>query len=153
MWIYEHSGKGNSFQAVVLSFGTDMPGQTVQTQRSSLIRVYTVCHSVCIIWTVYSMVVEPHSSNFRVITTNFLGVRIFRKFTLNNNRFGALTLFARSFRRRFFAYHYAVNHTHASITWSWFCIPLVLKCAAKILKIGLQIKIQCPKMFLNRDFA
>ena len=23
--------------------------------------------------------VEPHSSNFRVITTNFLGVRIFRK--------------------------------------------------------------------------
>ena len=26
--------------------------------------------------------VEPHSSNFRVITTNFLGVRIFRKFTV-----------------------------------------------------------------------
>ena len=25
--------------------------------------------------------VEPHSSNFRVITTNVLGVRIFRKFT------------------------------------------------------------------------
>ena len=25
--------------------------------------------------------VEPHSSNVRVITTNFLGVRIFRKFT------------------------------------------------------------------------
>ena len=39
-------------------------------QRSSLIRVYTVCHSVCIVWTHYSMV-EPHSSNFRVITTNF----------------------------------------------------------------------------------
>ena len=50
--------------------------------RSSLIRVYTVCHSVCIIWTHYSMV-EPHSSNFRVITTNFLGVRIFRKFTVH----------------------------------------------------------------------
>ena len=43
------------------------PGQTAP--RSSLIRVYTVCHSVCIIWTHYSMV-EPHSSNFRVITTN-----------------------------------------------------------------------------------
>ena len=57
-----------------------MPGQTVQTQ-SSLIRVYTVCHSVCIVWTHYSMV-EPHISNFRVITTNFLGVRIFRKFTI-----------------------------------------------------------------------
>ena len=25
--------------------------------------------------------VEPHSSNFRLITTKFLGVRIFRKFT------------------------------------------------------------------------
>ena len=39
-------------------------------QTSSLIRVYTVCHSVCIVWTHYSMV-EPHSSNFRVITTTF----------------------------------------------------------------------------------
>ena len=66
---------------MVLSFWTDRPGQTVQTQRSSLIWVYTVCHSVCIVWTHYSMV-EPHSSNFRVITTNFLGVRIFRKFTV-----------------------------------------------------------------------
>ena len=26
--------------------------------------------------------VEPHSSNFRMITTNVLGVRIFRKFTV-----------------------------------------------------------------------
>ena len=26
--------------------------------------------------------VEPHSSNFRVITTNFVGVRIFRTFTV-----------------------------------------------------------------------
>ena len=69
---------------MILSFQTDMPGQTVQTQirlllKSSLIRVYTVCHSVCIIWTHYSMV-QPHSSNVRVITTNFLGVRIFWKF-------------------------------------------------------------------------
>ena len=63
-----------------------MPGQTVQVYirlllGSSLIRVYTVCHSVCIILTHYSMV-EPHSSNFRVITTNILDVRIFRKFTV-----------------------------------------------------------------------
>ena len=66
-------------------------GQKVQTQirmlleehqsKSSLIRVYTVCHSVCIILTHYSMA-EPHSSNFRVITTNILGVRIYRKFTV-----------------------------------------------------------------------
>ena len=27
--------------------------------------------------------IEPHSSNFRVITTNFLGVRMFRKFTVS----------------------------------------------------------------------
>ena len=51
------------------------------------------------------------------------------------------TLFARSFRRRFFAYHYAVNHPHTNIILSWFSIPLVLKCATKILKIGVQIKI------------
>ena len=39
------------------------------------------CISVCIVWTHFAMV-EPHSSNFRVITTNFLGVWIFRKFTV-----------------------------------------------------------------------
>ena len=55
------------------------PDQTAP--RSSLIRVYTVCHSVCIVWTHYSMV-EPHNSNFRVITTNSLSVRIFKKFTV-----------------------------------------------------------------------
>ena len=33
----------------------------------------------------YSMV-EPHSSNFRVITTNFLGVRLCRKFTVSKDR-------------------------------------------------------------------
>ena len=53
---------------------------------NSLIRVYTVCHSVCISWTCYSMV-EPHRSNFRVITTNFLGVRIFRKFTVGKDNY------------------------------------------------------------------
>ena len=76
---------------MTLSFWTDMSGQTVQTQIRLLLKeqsdqglhdqVYTVCHSVCIVWTHYSMV-EPHYSNFRVITTNVLGVRIFRKFTV-----------------------------------------------------------------------
>ena len=70
---------------MILSFQTDRPGQTVQTQirllLESLIRVYIVCHSVCIVWTYYSMV-EPNSSKFRVIKTNFWGVRIFRKFTV-----------------------------------------------------------------------
>ena len=31
--------------------------------------VYTVCHSVCIVWT-HNSVVKPHISNFRVITTH-----------------------------------------------------------------------------------
>ena len=35
---------------------------------------YTVCHSVCIVWT-HSSMIEPHSSNF-------LGIQIFRKFTV-----------------------------------------------------------------------
>ena len=64
--------------------------------------------------------------------------------------------YATSFRRRFFAYHHAVNHPHTNIILSWLSIPLVLKCAAKKLKIGLQIGldiVECPKMFLNRDFA
>ena len=46
---------------MIPSFRTDRPGQTMQTHCS---------------------MVEPHSSNFRVITTNVLGVRIFRKFTV-----------------------------------------------------------------------
>ena len=49
--------------------------QTVP-RGAGLIRVYTVSYSVCIVWTHYSMV-DPHSSNFRMITTNVLGVRIF----------------------------------------------------------------------------
>ena len=52
-----------------------------QTEEQSDQGLHCVCHSVCIVWTHYSMV-EPHSSDFRVITTNFLGVRIFRKFTV-----------------------------------------------------------------------
>ena len=43
----------------------------------------TVCHSVCFVWTHYSMV-EPHSSNLSVITTIFFGVRIIRKFTVGD---------------------------------------------------------------------
>ena len=58
-----------------------MPWHTVQIQMSSLIRVYTVCHSVCTVWAHYSTE-EPHSSNFRVITTSLLGVQICRKFTV-----------------------------------------------------------------------
>ena len=36
----------------------------------------------------------------------------------------------------FFAYHLAVEHPHTNMILSWFSIPLVLKCASKILKIN-----------------
>ena len=64
-----------------------------------------------------------------------------------------VTLYARSFRRRFFAFHHAVNHPQTHIILSWLSIPLVLKCAAKTLKIVLKIKNLMSKMFLNKDFA
>ena len=38
-------------------------------------------------------------------------------------------------------YHHAITIPHSNIVLSLFSIPLVLKCAAKNLKIGLQIKI------------
>ena len=34
-----------------------------------------------------------------------------------------------------------------------FSTEFVVKCAAKILKIGKQINILCPRLILNRDFA
>ena len=48
---------------MILKFWTDMPGQTVQTQ-SSLIRGYTVCHSIYILWTNHSTV-EPRATENR----------------------------------------------------------------------------------------
>ena len=38
--------------------------------RSSLIWVYTVCYSVCIVWTNYS-VVKGYCCNFRIVTSIF----------------------------------------------------------------------------------
>ena len=64
---------------MILSFRTDRSGQTVQTQIRLLL--YTVYNSVCIFWMHYSMV-KPSCSNFRVITTNFWGVQMFRHFTV-----------------------------------------------------------------------
>ena len=79
--------------------------------QSALIRVYTVCHSVCIVWTHYSMV-ESYRSNFRVITTNVFGVRI-----LVNLRYDSFKLFV-------------VNETHTvcignPLIWHWFTVVFV----------------------------
>ena len=54
-----------------------MLGNSAVPDQIAPIRVYTVCHSACIVSTHYSMV-EPHSSNFRV----------FRKFTVLNSKLG-----------------------------------------------------------------
>ena len=50
----------------ILSFGTDRPLQTVRIQ-TRLIRIFTVCHSICIFWVIVYMV-KPHCSNCRIIT-------------------------------------------------------------------------------------
>ena len=49
---------------------SDRSGQTVQTQIRLLLRVYTVCNSLCIFWMHYSKE-KPSCSTFRVITANF----------------------------------------------------------------------------------
>ena len=64
----------NSVTVMILNFRIDRFRQTVYThwpdQTAPEIRVYTVCHSVCIFWSLCSMV-KPHCSNFRVITAKF----------------------------------------------------------------------------------
>ena len=65
------------YTVMFLSFRTDRSGQIVQTQIR-LLRVYTVCSSLCIFWMHYSKE-KPSCSSFRVITANvrvseFLGV-------------------------------------------------------------------------------
>ena len=69
---------------MILSFRTDRSGQKVQTQIRLLIEeqsdqgLHCLSFRLCIVWTHYSMI-EPHSSNFGVITKKNLNVRIFRK--------------------------------------------------------------------------
>ena len=72
---------------IALSFWTDRSGQTVQTQTRllrSVIRVSTVCYSICNILTKYLKDL-PLSLNFRyiyILTAKFSGVQKFRNFTV-----------------------------------------------------------------------
>ena len=61
-------------------------------------------------------------------------------FDFTDGRFYSCVPYPTSKRRRFFVYHHAMTHPHSNIILSLFSISLVLKCAAKILKIGLKIK-------------
>ena len=87
LWVFYKCALPNNLSTVIfLSFRTVRSGKQCRPRsdcsyRSSLIRVYTVCNSLCIFWMHYSKEM-PSCSTFRVITTNFLGVRIFRKFTV-----------------------------------------------------------------------
>ena len=75
---------------MVLSFRTDMPGQTVQTQIRLLLEEEQsdlglhYFNSVCIFWVHYSLV-KPSCSNVRLIRANVLGVGIFRIFMVIRN--------------------------------------------------------------------
>ena len=84
---------------MILSFWTDRPGQTVQTQirlllRSSLIRVDPVCNSICIFWMHYSKV-KPSCSTFRVITANFQVSEILGFFTVLSAEINCYSLITR----------------------------------------------------------
>ena len=80
-------------------------------------QVWSVCRSVYIVWAHYSMV-EPHSSNFRVITTNVLGVLIFRKFTVPVVYYTSVVLRTKT--------SMAVHSNTAKLDWSKWCFGLVL---------------------------
>ena len=72
---------------MILSFRTDMPGQTVQTQIRLLLEEQSDqglhCLPFCLHCLASLLYGRANTSNFRVITTIFLGVRIFRKFTVD----------------------------------------------------------------------
>ena len=76
---------------MILSFRTDRPGQTVQTQIRLLLEEQSDQGLHCLPFHLHHL--DPHSSNFRLITTNILGVRIFRKFTTNNGSLRLISLY------------------------------------------------------------
>ena len=63
------------------------------------------------------------------------------------------TLLTPSVGNHFFAYHLCLKHPFKNKTLSSFFFPKVLKRAAKVLKIGSQIKHLRPKMILTRTFC
>ena len=74
---------------MILSFRTDRPGQTVQTQIRLLLEEQSDQALHCLPFRLHHLDsllygrAEPHNSNYRVNTTKkFLGVRIFSNFTV-----------------------------------------------------------------------
>ena len=71
--------KEKNITIMILSFRTDMPGQTVQTKIRLLLEEQEQSDQG-----LHDSLLNGRAtfSNFKVITTNVLGVRIFRKFTV-----------------------------------------------------------------------
>ena len=92
-WSFENTVK-------ILNIGTYMSEQTVSILirlllRSSLIRIYTVCHSVHIFWRHYC-IVKSYCFILKTATVVSQGVQIFRVFTV------ILNFFLISPRKRYF---------------------------------------------------
>ena len=87
MWTEYPCKDGNTIATVkILNIGTCMSEQRVQILirlllRSSLIRIYTVCHSFYIFWRHY-FIVKLNCFILRITTVAGLGVPIFRVFTV-----------------------------------------------------------------------
>ena len=103
---------------IFLSFQTDRYWQTVQTQIRLLLEEQSDQGLHCLqfplhFWTHYSKE-TPSCSTFRVITTNFLGVRIFRKFTVGGVEW---SLIAPVLLEHCVALHIPYLHTYQCFSW------------------------------------
>ena len=67
-------------------------------------------------------------------------------------KWGTNVLFL-NFDNEFFGIMYSLFGGRQNIFLTIFITKFVVKCAANILKIGEQMKILCPKLILNSDFA
>ena len=70
-WLFRQTGLGKQCR----------PGSDYSS-RCSLVRVYIVCHAVCIFWK-HKCTVKPHCSKFRTITAIFSGVQFFLIFKVS----------------------------------------------------------------------
>ena len=86
--------------------------------------------------------VEPHSSNFRVITTNVLGVRIFRKFTVASAVLGVESVY---FFLEYYSVHFYKTFEHIFfmnsdfLLWKkkqYFMLWLIISCVFIKVSVG-----------------
>ena len=84
-FFYKHDNFWWSYCNVSKFSDRQVLSKQCRSRSDSLIRVYTVCHSICIVWMHFSMK-NPYESNFRIITVYFSSVRMFRSFTVAPGR-------------------------------------------------------------------